>query len=458
MNNKILNQTRRLAFNAKWSFAIFSLAFCFLSSVNWAHDEIPGDDQKNPIVLINGTVHPISSPAIENGMILFHKGKIVAVGKKVKVPENAKVIDVKGKHVFPSLFEAHSQIGLIEIGAVRSTDDRNEIGSINPNVKAQVAVNPDSEVIPVTRSNGVLLALTAPSGSIVSGKSAVIQLDGWTYEDMTVKGVAAMNVVWPSVGSAIPFTSTSPSFRRGRRGGGSNGDSIQILRKLFEDTRAYKKALLSGSASFKHDLRLEAMVPVVDGQLPMMVEANDLQQIQSAVAFASEQKAKLIILGGYDAPLCAQLLKKHDVPVILSAVYRMPRRRNDDYDAAYTLPVRLQKLGVKYCISGTDRSETWNARILPDHAGTAVAYGLEKDEALKAITLYPAQILGVDNQVGSLDVGKDATLFVSTASPLNIANQVEAAFVQGRHVELNDRHKRLYKKYEEKYRQKAVPK
>ena len=375
--------------------------------------------------------------------------------KKLKLPKGTKVVDVAGKHVFPALFEAHSQIGLIEIGAVRSTDDRSEVGSINPNVKAQVAVNPDSEVIPVTRSNGVLLALTAPSGSIVSGKSAVIQLDGWTYEDMTLKAVAAMNIVWPRVGSAIPFTSSSPSFGRGRRGGNSS-DSIKVLRKLFDDTRVYKKALASDSKTLKHDLRLEAMIPVVEGKLPMMVEANDLQQIQSAVAFASEQKAKLIILGGYDAPLCADLLKKHNIPVILSAVYRMPQRRNEDYDAAYTLPLRLQKLGIKYCISGTDRSETWNARILPDHAGTAVAYGLDKDEAMKAITLYPAQILGVDKYVGSLEVGKDATLFVSTSSPLEIANQVEVAFVQGRNVQLNDRHKRLYKKYKEKYRQKAA--
>lgn len=440
-----------------WSLAIASaLTLTSLSGIQ-AHDEIPGDDQKTPIALVNGTVHPISGPSIEKGMILFHKGKILGVGKKLKLPKGTKVVDVAGKHVFPSLFEAHSQIGLIEIGAVRSTDDRSEVGSINPNVKAQVAVNPDSEVIPVTRSNGVLLALTAPSGSIVSGKSAVIQLDGWTYEDMTVKAAAAMNIVWPRVGSAIPFTSSSSAFGRGRRGGES-GDSIKVLRKLFDDTRVYQKGLASGSTSFKHDLRLESMIPVVDGKLPMMVEANDLQQIQSAVAFASEQKAKLIILGGYDAPLCADLLKKHNIPVILSAVYRMPRRRNEDYDAAYTLPLRLQKLGVKYCISGTDRSETWNARILPDHAGTAVAYGLDKDEAMKAITLYPAQILGVDKHVGSLEVGKDATLFVSTTSPLEIANQVEVAFVQGRNVQLNDRHKRLYKKYKEKYRQKAAAK
>ena len=184
-----------------------------------------------------------------------------------------------------------------------------------------------------------------------------------------------------------------------------------------------------------------------------MVSADSLDQIQSAVAFCVKEKAKMILLGGYDAPLCADLLKKHNIPVILSAVYRMPRRRNDAYDAAYTLPARLEKLGVKYCISGTDKSETWNARILPDHAATAVAYGLSLEEALKAITLYPAQILGVADRVGSLEKGKDATLFVSNKSPLEITNQVEMAFVQGRTVELSDRQKRLYKKYQQKYGQ-----
>ncbi|MEC9094314.1 MAG: amidohydrolase family protein, partial [Planctomycetota bacterium] len=198
---------------------------------------------------------------------------------------------------------------------------------------------------------------------------------------------------------------------------------------------------------------LESMIPVIRGELPMMVTANDLQQIQSAVAFSIQQKTRLIILGGYDAPLCSELLKRHNVPVILSAVYRLPQRRNEAYDAAYTLPRRLQQLGVQYCISGTDRSETWNARILPDQAATAVAYGLDPTEALRAITLYPAQILGVNKSVGSLEKGKDATFFISDQTPLEITNQVEKAFIQGREVDLSDRHKRLYRKYQEKYKQ-----
>lgn len=435
MNRKTFN-----TFVALWALIAFS------ANVTIAHDETPGPPQKQPIAIVGATVHPISGPAIENGTILFDRGKIVAVGAKVTMPKNVKVIDAKGKHVYPSLFESHSQMGLIEIGAVAATDDRREIGNLNPNVKAQVAVNPDSEVIPVTRSNGVLLALSAPSGRLVAGKSAVIQLDGWTYEDMTVKAVAAMNITWPRVNSAIPF---SGSTRSRRDSSSDSSDPLSELKTLFADTRAYIKA--KQDPATRHDLRLEAMIPVVKGKLPIMISADQLDQIQSAVAFCVQEKARMILLGGYDAPLCADLLKKHQIPVILSSVYRLPSRRNEAYDAAYTLPAKLQKLGIQYCICGTDRSETWNARILPDHAATAVAYGLDPAEALKAITLYPAQILGVDNRVGSLDKGKDATLFVSDKSPLEITNQVEMAFVQGRAVELNDRHKRLYNKYQKKY-------
>ncbi len=201
------------------------------------------------------------------------------------------------------------------------------------------------------------------------------------------------------------------------------------------------------------DLRLEAMVDVVNGKLPIMVRADLAAEIQSAVAFAVEQNVKLIILGGYDAELCADLLKKHDVPVIISAIYRLPQRTDDDYDASYTQAVRLQKAGVKYCISGTDRSETWNTRILPYHAATAVAYGLDQDEAIRAITLYPAQILGVDDRVGSLEVGKDATLIVTDGTPLDVTTNVERAFIQGRNVDLSSKHLRLYEKYEQRQAQ-----
>ena len=195
------------------------------------------------------------------------------------------------------------------------------------------------------------------------------------------------------------------------------------------------------------------MIPVVEGKMPMMVRADALNQIQSAVAFAVEQKAKIVIIGGYDAPLCAELLNQHDVPVIVSAVQRRPLRRSDPYDAPYTLPKRLSDAGVKYCISASERSSTWNTRILPFQAAMAAGYGLDGDEALKAVTLYPAEIMGVSDKVGSLEVGKHATLFVSDGDPLEIATQVTHAWVQGREVDLSDKHKRLYRKYQRKYKE-----
>jgi imidazolonepropionase-like amidohydrolase len=194
------------------------------------------------------------------------------------------------------------------------------------------------------------------------------------------------------------------------------------------------------------------MLPVLAGELPLIVDADDLQQLQAAVAFAEQQKLKLIIYGGYDAPLCSELLKKHAVPVIVGGVYRLPRRRSEHYDTPFSVPARLYEAGIKFCISGSGRFGASAVRNLPYHAAMAAAFGLPQEEALKAITLYPAEILGAANRVGSLQKGKDATFFIADGDPLETATQVEAAFIQGRQVDLNDRHKRLWKKYEEKYR------
>jgi imidazolonepropionase-like amidohydrolase len=230
-------------------------------------------------------------------------------------------------------------------------------------------------------------------------------------------------------------------------------ESLHKIRDFFDQARVYRDARRSSVTTQKYDARLEAMIDVVDGKLPMMIRADRATDIQSAVAFAEEQKLKIIILGGYDAELCADLLKKHDVPVIISAVYRNPQRRDDSYDAAYTLPERLRLAGVKYCICGTDRSETWNARTLPYHAATAVGFGLAEDEAMKSITLYPAQILGVADRIGSLEIGKDASLIVTDGSPLETTTNVVSAYIEGRKIDLSNRHLRLYKKYEQKYEQ-----
>ena len=237
-------------------------------------------------------------------------------------------------------------------------------------------------------------------------------------------------------------------------------DRIRELRELFDQARNYRKLRELPIAYQAVDLRLEGLGEVVTEKVPLMVRADQLADIQSAVAFAVEQNVRLIIVGGYDAPLCAELLKKHDVPVIVSAVYRLPLRKSDPDDHAYTLPARLQAAGVRFCISSADRSETWNSRNLPFHAGTAVAFGLPADEALKAITLYPARILNVAVRVGSLEVGKDATVFVCTGDPLDTRSAISAAFIQGRPIDLSSRQTRLYEKYKLKYEQQkqALPK
>ncbi len=415
-----------------------------------ASPEIPGTDQKAPIALVGGTLHPVSGPPIENGVLIFDGGLITAVGPRdqIEIPNGVRQIDVAGKHVYPGLFDAYTNIGLVEVNAVRATEDHTEAGQLNPNVTAIVAVNPDSELIPVTRSNGVLLAVTAPTGGMISGRSAVIQLDGWTYEDLTVKADVGLHVQWPRMTPVVSWSEEKSTDQQSRE----RDESLRKLQDFFDDARAYRQARDAGDGSQPFDARLAAMLPVLAGDIPLIAQADDLQEIQAAVAFASQQKVRLIILGGYDAPHCATLLKKHNVPVIVSAVYRLPQRRGDDYDAAYTLPERLRKAGVKFCISSSGRFGASNVRNLPYHAAMAAAFGLPPDDALRSITLSAAEILGVSDQVGSLESGKQATLFITTGDPLETTSLVEQAFIQGREVDLSDRHKRLWKKYEEKYR------
>ena len=414
--------------------------------------EIPGPAQQQPIVLKNATLHPVDQEKIDNGMLLIEDGKIAAIGKQVEVPERAKTIDLEGKHVYPGLFEAHTQMGLTELSAVRATNDYREAGSINPNVKALVSVYPDNMIIPVTRSNGVLFALTAPTGGLISGKSAVIQLDGWTYEDMSVKAEAALHVDWPSQ-NLSPRRRASMSAADVQKAIKRQSEMLAKLTDFFESARNYRDARNAPNSTQNYDARLESMIDVVDGKTPMMVKANDAAEIQSAVNFSLQENVKLIILGGYDASECASLLKKYDVAVVIGAVHRVPQRRSDEYDRAYTLASRLHKAGVKFCISGTERSKTWNARNLAYHAATAAAFGLPIDEAIRSITLSPAEILGVDDRIGSLTVGKDASLIVTDGNPLEVRTHVLRAFLQGREVDLSNRQLRLYKKYQQRYEQ-----
>jgi imidazolonepropionase-like amidohydrolase len=418
-----------------------------LAESGLASDQIPGKKQTKPIVLKGAMVHTVSGGNIEAGSMVFVDGKITAIGKEVAIPDGAEIIDCAGKHIYPGLFDAHSQIGLIEIEAVRATVDVAETGSLNPNVRAEVAFNPDSELIPVTRANGVLLGLSAPTGSLVHGRSAVMQLDGWTWEHMSLKMNVGMHVRWPR-----------PMARGGRRGNDSGqtrseDSSLEELNDWIKNAKLYQAAREAAPEKQPWDARLEATLPVIEGQMPLVVEADQAAQIESAIAFAKAHQLRLIISGGYDAELCAPLLRETNTPVIIAGVYRVPQRESDPYDAAYTLPERLQKNGIKFAVAAADRFGGSNIRNLPYHAATAVAYGLNPESAIRSITLSPAEILGVADRVGSLDVGKDATLFVADGDILETPTQVERAFVQGRIVDLGSGHTQLFRKYSEKYKQ-----
>ena len=415
------------------------LSLVLLETLN-ASDQIPGAPQKKPIALVNGVIHTVAGGVITEGTLVFAEGRITEMGTRLAPPAGAEIIDLNGQHVYPSLIESHSQLGLQELSSTRATLDGSEGGLLNPNVNANVAVNPDSELIPVTRANGVLIAVSAPSGGLVSGQASVMMMDGWTWEAMTLKSAAALVINWPSE----PGTANGAENR--------NSPARQI-RDLFAQARQYLKARESDPLRQRFDIRLASLEPVLNGRVPLLINADSVAQIQAAVAFAVEQQLKMILFGGYDAEQCAELLKRYDVPVIISAIHRDPQRDHEDYDAAYTLPERLRRAEVRFCISGSGRAETWNTRNLPYQAATAAAYGLPREEALRSITLYPAQILGVADRVGSLEPGRDATLFVSTGDPLETETQITQAWIQGRKVDLSSRHTQLNAKYLEKYRQ-----
>ena len=429
----------------KSSLWLMALAGCAIARSAHAHDIVPGAPQTRPIAIVGGTVHPASGPAIEGATVLFDHGKIVAVGEGVDVPAAAERVDAAGRHVYPGFIDANTQIGLIEIPTVAGSVDEAETGRINPNVRAHVAFNPDSELIPVTRANGVLAVLSTPTGGLISGQSAVMMLDGWSWEDMTLQPSVGLHVQWPRM---APIQTWSLDESAGEQLS-SRDRALAELKTALADARAYAITKKAGDA-IPFDARWDALVPLFERKLPMVVHADEIQQIQSAVAFARREGLRLVIVGGYDAAECASLLVEFDVPVIVGGVQRLPRRRADAYDAPFTLPARLRDAGVKFCIAGSER--TANVRNLPYHAGTAAAHGLTKDEALRAITLSVAEILGVDDRIGSLEAGKDATLFIASGDALETPTQIEAAYIQGRAVDLNNRHTRLYRKYEEKYR------
>jgi imidazolonepropionase-like amidohydrolase len=415
-----------------------------------ASDTIPAAPQTKPVAIKGATIHPVSGPDIPAGTIVFENGKITAIGPDAAVPAGAEVIEASGKHVYPGLINANTVLGLVEIGAVRATVDVEEAGAINPNVRSITSVNPDSELIPVARAAGVLTALSVPEGGIISGQSAVLRLEGWTPEEMTVLSPAAMHLRWPNL--AID---RRPRARKSVKDQQKEIEKAQKqIRDAFQIARAYWQSRKNPGPDFKTDLRWEALMPVFDGKLPLFVHASSLAQIQAALAWAKEMQLKIVLVDGDDAWRVAAQLKESDVPVILGPATSLPPRRDDDYDSAWSSAAKLQQAGVRFCIASNGRSAETNERNVGYEAGLAAGYGLPKEEALKAVTLYPAQILGIADRLGSLEPGKAATLIMTNGDPLDFPTQVEAAYVDGRKIDLSNRQTRLRDKYREKYRRK----
>jgi imidazolonepropionase-like amidohydrolase len=422
---------------------------------------IPTPPQDVPVVLRGATIHTVTKGTITNGTIVMERGRITAIGgPEVPAPRGARVVDYTGKHIYPGLIDAYSTVGIAEIGAVDVSNDVAELGDFNPNVRPEVAVNPESRHIGTTRSAGVLVAFATPGGGVVSGLSSALSLEGWTWEEMSMKGAAALNVNWPDpnarprrgFGGPPPGAPGPPGGRGGppQPAPKSYAEQVEEIRGWFAEARAYRDALKAGEP-VRTDSRYAAMIPALNGEIPVVVAADGVAQINDAITWARQEGVKLVIRGGRDAIHVAERLKAEQVPVILTSTMAAPSRTHEGYDLAYSTPAQLHAAGVKFAIAG-EGNALYSYR-LPWDAGVAVAFGLPEEEALKAVTINPAEFLGVADKVGSLEVGKEATLLVTTGTPLDMTTDIVQSYIQGREIDMNDIQKQFFKKYLEKIKQ-----
>ena len=402
------------------------------------------------LVLSGGTVHPVSGPVIPNGTVVVDGGKISAVGAALSVPPGAKVVDCTGKHVYPGFVHANTMLGLQEISTIQGADDTQESGLVNPNQRAEVMYNPDSDFLPVARLNGITSVLCIPGGGSVRGTSALMHLDGWTQEDIKLRAPAALHVQWPNMTPIRAFFETRTDEEQMK----ARDEAVRVIADAFDDARAYWKArdAESGAGVPKHDgdVRWDAMRRALKGEIPVAFHCDALNQIRAVLKFCDEQKlTNVILIGGYDSWRVAEELKRRDIAVIVASVLAQPNRPYEPYDQAFTVAAKLSKAGVRFCIADEGGGgSAMNARNLPQHAGMAAAFGLPRDEALKAVTLYPAQILGVAANVGSIEPGKLADLQITNGDPLEVTTHCEQVILQGRLMPMESRQTRLFNKYD----------
>jgi imidazolonepropionase-like amidohydrolase len=422
----------------QYIFSLF-LFFCLSSHTFGQAFIVPAPAQSEAIVVQNVRIHVGNGTLVENGAIAFQKGKITYAGPASGWTEDAayQIIDGAGQEAFPGFIAPNTNLGLSEVNAVRATRDYREVGTINPSVRALIAYNTDSEITPTVRSNGVLLAQIIPSGGRISGKSSIVQLDAWNWEDAVVKADEGLHLNWPS--------KMSYNWREGKMVKNEDyEEEIAGLRRFLEEAKSYGK-----TDQAEKNLKLEAVQGLFDQSLRLYVHAQDVPSMQAAVLLAEEYGFRTVVVGGRDSWMIADFLKEKKVSVILRETQSLPGSSDRDIDQPFKTPAMLQEAGVLFCFSV---SGYWQQRNLPFHAGQAVGYGLEYEEAVAALTLNTAKILGIDRSTGSIEAGKEATFFLSKGDALDMrGNQLTRAFIEGRSIDLNDKHRALYEKFKVKY-------
>ena len=416
-------------------------------------------------LLRNVDVYPVTAKEMKGVSVLVQDGKIAEIGPKVSAPKGVKVVEGKGLRVYPGLIDSATNLGLQEISAVRETVDSGELGQFMPQLRALVAVNPESEHFGAVRVNGITSAITLPGSGggggrggggnqIISGQAALIHTAGFTWEEMEVSRSAAVQLNFPSMGGRggrggdVPPEVLAMLGEAGGAGGANARrtyeENLAKLNQFFDDARNYKTAKDAHPAGFQTELKFDAMIPVLDGKVPLAVSAATAEAMHDAVAFADKQRVKIVIMGPRELGKEGPELKAHNIPVILGRPLALPEHEDDAYDQAMALASQFYKAGVKFAL-GTFTNEF--VRNLPFEAAAAAGFGLPADEALKAVTINPAEIWGVADKVGSLEKGKFADLLVVNGDPLEIQTKVEHVFIKGKEVELTNKQIRLYEKY-----------
>ena len=425
--------------------AIAGILFCLAAVPSWAQPT-PAPDQSRSVLVLGATAHLGTGDVLEDCAVGFRDGVIDYVGRSFQVNRQKydDIVDAKGQHLYPGFIVTNTTLGLQEVGAVRATQDQYEVGTFRPNVRSVIAFNTDSEITPTVRTNGVLMGQITPRGGVVSGSSGVVHFDGWNWEDAAMVMVDGIHLNWPSTHHRHRKNGQVDIQRRK-----TYDQQRHEIERFFGEAQAYASAR-RGSLT---DVRHEGMRGLFDGSLCLYVHTNDARAITEAVHFKRDLGIqRMAIVGGYDAYLVADLLRENEVAVMLQSVHSLPRFADDDVDLPFKLPKLLMDEGITVALQVDKRMTEMNSRNLPFYAGTARAYGLTDEQAVQALTRNPAQILGIDDQVGTLERNKMATMFLSEGDALDMrTNSLTMAWIEGREIDLDNRQRELYRKFQTKY-------